>query len=178
MLSVTDLFLIHPAQNVSESATTLMLRSASTSKGKWLKTGQSQSKIKEQQDNSTSHEPPSSTKPSTKRQVSWLTDKNKDGKSSLDLLVEWITTGQNYELWRRAGGTRNKYDITQTVVQYLEAHGIQGSDARGVEQQISQLESEYRAASDWLAETGQRRIQDKLEADQRRKLSEDSGSNS
>ena len=44
--------------------------------------------------------------------------------------------------------------------------------------QISQLESEYRAASDWLAETGQRRIQDKLEADQRRKLSEDSGSNS
>ncbi|KNZ62650.1 uncharacterized protein VP01_12420g1 [Puccinia sorghi] len=45
----------------------------------------------------------------SKQQVSWLNYQNCEGKSSLDLVVEWLTTGENYELWR--GGTKSKREV-------------------------------------------------------------------
>ncbi|KNZ47927.1 hypothetical protein VP01_603g8 [Puccinia sorghi] len=55
-----------------------------------------------------------------KKQVSCLNNKNKEVKISLYLLVEWMTTGDNYELWN--GGTKNNREMAGLIVQFLVAH--------------------------------------------------------
>lgn len=58
-----------------------------------------------------------------KKVRSWQTDLNDEGKSSLDLIVEWLTTNDNYQLWR--GGSKSKREVSEMIVKYLAQNGIE-----------------------------------------------------
>ncbi|KAH9820324.1 hypothetical protein DFH28DRAFT_1197470 [Melampsora americana] len=101
--------------------------------------------------------------PPKRNQMSWLKDLNADGKSALDLIVEWLafTWGDqespsdaiwmcmesdnliltNYSAFRSAN--LSKKECTERCAKYLHAHGF-----------IEQLESKFRAAENWRKATG------------------------
>ncbi|KAA1114121.1 hypothetical protein PGTUg99_022302 [Puccinia graminis f. sp. tritici] len=84
---------------------------------------------------------------------SWTTDRNPDGQSSLDLIVDWLTVEGNYDLWR--SGRRSKRDVAETIAQYLVTNGAALREWRGIEQQINGLERKFRDALAWRNQTGQ-----------------------
>ncbi|OAV92365.1 hypothetical protein PTTG_02241 [Puccinia triticina 1-1 BBBD Race 1] len=85
--------------------------------------------------------------------VSWTRDRNADGKSSLDLIVDWLTVQGNYDLWR--SGRVSKQDVSERIVTYLVNNGAAQREWRGVEQQILTLERNFRKALAFQNQTGQ-----------------------
>ncbi|KNZ64558.1 hypothetical protein VP01_1015g3 [Puccinia sorghi] len=67
-----------------------------------------------------------------------------------------ILTGEALWIYKR--------EVAGIFVQLLEANGLQGQDARGVEKQINKLESKYCNAANWRTQTGQG-IEEEMEAD-------------
>ncbi|KAA1122289.1 hypothetical protein PGTUg99_036255 [Puccinia graminis f. sp. tritici] len=91
---------------------------------------------------------------------SWTTDRNHDGQSSMDLIVDWLTVEGNYGLWRL--GRRSKQDVAETIAQYLVTNGAASREWHGIEQQITGLERKFRDALALRNQTGQG-IMDKAE---------------
>ncbi|OAV96373.1 hypothetical protein PTTG_26370 [Puccinia triticina 1-1 BBBD Race 1] len=84
---------------------------------------------------------------------SWTTNRNNDGQSSLDLVVEWLTVEGNYELWW--SGRRSQREVAEMIGQYLVHNGAISREWRGIKQQISGLEQKFRDALPWRNQTGQ-----------------------
>jgi hypothetical protein len=68
---------------------------------------------------------------------SWTRSKNTNGKSELDVIVDWLTVEGNYQKWR--GGDMSKRDVCEEVLIYLAKNGFedQARNWKGVEQQVS-----------------------------------------
>ena len=49
---------------------------------------------------------------------SWRNTKNKDGKSSLDLIVEWLTVKGNFNQWRSSD--TSKRDVAEEIAKFLK----------------------------------------------------------
>jgi len=90
--------------------------------------------------------------------------KNKEGKSSLDLIVEWLTVEGNFNRWRSSD--TSKRDVAEIIATYLKDNGFPNRDWKGVEQQITSLEKRFREALQWQEQTGQG-IMDEAEAKQK-----------
>ncbi|KAE8965687.1 hypothetical protein PR001_g28651, partial [Phytophthora rubi] len=96
--------------------------------------------------------------PTGKKRVMWHNDGLSDDVSSLSVLIDWITDGDNYDRYR-GGEEQNgetKVALAEQVSRLISFKGIKTMrSAKDITSKISSLESSYRAAVDWLAATGQ-----------------------
>ncbi|KAH9085496.1 hypothetical protein Ae201684P_005204 [Aphanomyces euteiches] len=117
-----------------------------------------------------------STLASTKRNgVAWDSDAvPQDAMSSLDVLLEWLTDGDNYTRWRAGSQKKtpplhanslstsrslpvvvSKEKLCQEIVNKFHDHGLSHRSSREVRSKINDLERSYRAARDWANTTGE-----------------------
>jgi hypothetical protein len=92
----------------------------------------------------------------TKTRRPWDNDAVSGGKSSLDVLLDWLTNGSNYMRWKGgASGGTTKEKMCSDVVALLRNQEILHRTNRDIRNKIGELERSYRSATDWLAKTGQ-----------------------
>ncbi|ETL35886.1 hypothetical protein L916_12043 [Phytophthora nicotianae] len=84
-----------------------------------------------------------SSSPAAKKRVLWDRDGVNGGPSSMKILLDWLTTEGNYTKWK--GGIERR----------LIDAGIRHRKPADVRDKIQNLESKYRTAVAWLANTGQ-----------------------
>ncbi|KAH9807177.1 hypothetical protein DFH28DRAFT_1220375 [Melampsora americana] len=120
----------------------------------------------------TTVEQPEST--SVRKQLSWNKDMNAEGKTMLDLIVEWLgftwgdqesaedviwmcmeshdTESTNFTRYRM--GIPKKKECADRCGKFLSAKGFGGFTWAGIKQQIDTLETKFRAAEAWRTDTG------------------------
>ncbi|WAR59902.1 hypothetical protein PtB15_11B543 [Puccinia triticina] len=100
---------------------------------------------------------PQSTQPKTKKPlIPWDCDGVNGGESSIEIVLEWLATGTNYKRWRGDGERgRTKTRLCSEIVQLMNLRGITHCDTKGVCQKISDLQSSYNTARDFLKNTGE-----------------------
>lgn len=85
----------------------------------------------------------------------WETDRvSIDGKSSLDVLLAWVTKHGNYDRWR--GGAKQdttKEAMCQEIVGLLHSHRLVHRHTRDVCSKPNDLERSFREAVDWRSRT-------------------------
>ncbi|KAE8891692.1 hypothetical protein PF002_g5657 [Phytophthora fragariae] len=94
----------------------------------------------------------------TRKRVPWHNDGPNDNISSLSVLMNWLTSGNNYGRYRGGEGQtgETKQTLASEVVDAIAANGIATArTSKDVMTKILGLESSFRVASDWLANTGQ-----------------------
>ncbi|KAG9417072.1 hypothetical protein AC1031_001460 [Aphanomyces cochlioides] len=100
--------------------------------------------------------PPLKTLSRSKR-VLWTTDAIAGGKSSMDILVSWLTTEGNYARWK--GGDKHsgstKTTLAGQINLMMKKSGIHNRMAKDIIQKISTIESSYKEAKEWKENTGQ-----------------------
>ncbi|KNZ50052.1 hypothetical protein VP01_4625g1, partial [Puccinia sorghi] len=84
------------------------------------------------------------------------------GSSSMEIVLEWLTTGTNYQRWRgdlEEGKT--KKSSCSKIIQMMNDNGINHRDAKGMYTSpffwflpMSNLQSSYKSACDWKQNTG------------------------
>ncbi|KAI7938585.1 hypothetical protein MJO28_014164 [Puccinia striiformis f. sp. tritici] len=84
---------------------------------------------------------------------SWTNNQNRDGLSTLDLIVEWLTVEGHYNLWRNSGVS--KREVAEIINEYVIANGGESRVWRGIDQQITSLETKFRVALAYRDQTGQ-----------------------
>ncbi|ETV63702.1 hypothetical protein H257_19365 [Aphanomyces astaci] len=91
------------------------------------------------------------------KRVLWTKDSVGDGKSSMDVVIAWMSVETNYVRWK--GGDKHsgstKASLAAEVVERLANNGIHHRTTKDVVQKIGDVERSYRTACDWLANTGQ-----------------------
>ncbi|OAV86381.1 hypothetical protein PTTG_29940 [Puccinia triticina 1-1 BBBD Race 1] len=96
--------------------------------------------------------PASKPKKTTKKKaVPWDRDGVDGGNSSMDIVLEWLSSDSNYQRWRgdlEEGKT--KKSLCSEILQIMIASGI----THRITQKISDLQSSYNTARDWKRNTG------------------------
>ncbi|GLE04242.1 hypothetical protein PINS_up013153 [Pythium insidiosum] len=92
-----------------------------------------------------------------KQRILWDSDNaTPDGKTSIGVLLEWLTAPGNYARWcdgkGQAGETREK--LCSEINAALRSHGILHRENANIRTQISELERAFDAAVLWLVEQG------------------------
>ena len=87
----------------------------------------------------------------------WHDDGPKEGVSSLDVLLDWMTTGNNYATWK--GGNKNsgktKKTIASTISEKISRAGIKTErKPKDIMMKIASIEAKFKQAYDWLHNTG------------------------
>lgn len=87
------------------------------------------------------------------RQLPWDMDRVKDkGKSSLDVLLEWITTGANYARWR--DGSIEKSSLCSEIQTLLQEQGIKHRNEQDIRNKIQAFEKSIKAAKRMIIRSG------------------------
>lgn len=91
-------------------------------------------------------------------QKSWVTDKNDQGKSSYDTIVDWILIDGNYDRWTgkksAIGKAERKTQILQEIQALLMATGHGERDTAGISQQIRNVKVKFESVKAELGGTG------------------------
>uniref|UniRef100_K3WL00 Uncharacterized protein n=1 Tax=Globisporangium ultimum (strain ATCC 200006 / CBS 805.95 / DAOM BR144) TaxID=431595 RepID=K3WL00_GLOUD len=92
-----------------------------------------------------------------KQRILWDSDAaTRDGKTSIGILLEWLTTPGNYERWKdgksQFGETREA--LCSQIKAEMKKHGILHRENANIRTQISELERAYDAAVAWLMLNG------------------------
>ncbi|KAE8888947.1 hypothetical protein PF005_g8333 [Phytophthora fragariae] len=93
---------------------------------------------------------------SKKKPIFWDRDAVKEGKSSLQVVFDWLSTEMNYNKWRvsdRNNGS-TKESLLKEIVSELKAVGIEHRTTGDVREKISAIERQFREAVDFQAQTG------------------------
>jgi len=86
-----------------------------------------------------------------KKRAFWHNDN--EGKSSLDLLLDWMTTEGNYSKWK--GGYVKKDAIAKEILFFLKEKGMKTNRSpRDVSMKVYEIETKYKKAKDFLSGTG------------------------
>ena len=102
-----------------------------------------------------------------KKKTLWTNDGTEDTPSSMDMLLDWLTTDGNYSRWKGSdtkkghlflniglkGGIKKEVLCTE-ICNALKAVGIDYRVNADIRPKISTIEQGFRKASDWLANTG------------------------
>ncbi|KAI7959867.1 hypothetical protein MJO29_004935 [Puccinia striiformis f. sp. tritici] len=97
---------------------------------------------------------------SRKKPISWEKDGvDKDGVvgfSSMQILLDWLTTEGNFERWRGdiQGGLTKEALAAEIITIYAE-NGIHHRNNKDVRSKIQELQDSYSKACDWLRNTGE-----------------------
>lgn len=92
-----------------------------------------------------------STSPSTPARIAWDDDRVKD-KTSMQVLVEWVASGDNYARW--TSGKPAKTELCRELNAQLEAQGIYHRTNRDVYSRLRHLEISVANAVQFLNEQG------------------------
>ncbi|KAG7386144.1 hypothetical protein PHYPSEUDO_000576 [Phytophthora pseudosyringae] len=91
-----------------------------------------------------------------KKPIFWDRDSVNEGKSSLQVVLDWLSTETNYNKWR--GSDRNngntKEALLKEIVAELKAEVITHSTTGEVREKINTIEKQFREAVDFQAQTG------------------------
>jgi len=92
-----------------------------------------------------------------KGRVPWQTDGLTPEINSMAVIIDWLTKEGNYNHWR--GGDKqngmNKQVIANEISQIIRDSGITADrQRRDIHIKINRLEQQFRAATDWLNQTG------------------------
>lgn len=90
------------------------------------------------------------TRSGKKAPIFWDSDGVNGGKSSLRVVLEWMTNPANYDKWRGSDRTsgKTKEALLTDIVDRLKAVGIEHRDSAGVREKINTLEKQFREAED------------------------------
>ncbi|KAA1105797.1 hypothetical protein PGT21_019927 [Puccinia graminis f. sp. tritici] len=91
-----------------------------------------------------------------KKAIPWDRDGVNGGDSSIDIVLDWLSTGNNYERWRgdnEKGMTKTR--LCSEIVHIMNQKGIRHRDTKGVRQKIGDLQSSYNTARDFVKNTGE-----------------------
>ncbi|KAG9408515.1 hypothetical protein AC1031_020373 [Aphanomyces cochlioides] len=98
--------------------------------------------------------------PTRRSRVAWDADSatvdGTRGKSSLEVLLDWICLLPNYQRWK--GDTQHgvtKEVLCTEINSIMKANGITHRSNQDIRTKIGDLERSYRTAIDWKANTGQ-----------------------
>ncbi|KAI9913358.1 hypothetical protein PsorP6_005573 [Peronosclerospora sorghi] len=98
-------------------------------------------------------------KPSTgagrKKSISWVNDAVAPGRSSIQVLLDWLRERGNYDRWR--GDTQkaiSKESLAGEIVGLLKKKGITHLKNKGLRAKLQELQESYAKASDWKNQTG------------------------
>ena len=91
----------------------------------------------------------------SKKRYLWDKDGIDGGKSSLSVLLEWLTTEGNYRKWK--GGDKQsgktKETICSEIVAIMKDNGLHHRKNMNIRDKIQLLENQYKDATDWLNNT-------------------------
>ncbi|KAG7381908.1 hypothetical protein PHYPSEUDO_005490 [Phytophthora pseudosyringae] len=91
-----------------------------------------------------------------RKPIFWDRDGVNDGKSSLQVVLDWLSTETNYNKWR--GSDRNngntKEALLKEIVAELRAVGFAHRATGDVREKINTIEKQFREAVDFQAQTG------------------------
>ncbi|KAF4034994.1 hypothetical protein GN244_ATG13010 [Phytophthora infestans] len=95
------------------------------------------------------------TRSGKKAPIFWDSDGVDGGKSSLRVVLEWMTNPANYNKWRGSDRTsgKTKEALLAEIVAQLKAVGIEHRDSPGVRENINSLEKQWRQAEDFRLAT-------------------------
>ncbi|ETL81575.1 hypothetical protein L917_18111 [Phytophthora nicotianae] len=101
--------------------------------------------------------PRSKNRSGKKKSVFWDKDAVIEGKTSIRLVLNWLTTQGNYDKWRGSDRTngKTKEALLKEIVADLHKAKLLHRDTAGVREKINQLETGFRKVEDFLACTGQ-----------------------
>jgi hypothetical protein len=86
---------------------------------------------------------------------SWAKDDVDGGPSSMDILVDWLSTGTNYARWRGKGAMgASKKSLCAEIQRKMAANGLDRLP-KDIQSKIATLQSGYNHARDWLENTGE-----------------------
>eukprot|EP00644_Phytophthora_capsici_P000492 jgi/Phyca11/100404/e_gw1.4.1211.1 len=96
------------------------------------------------------------TRSGKKAPIFWDSDGVDGGKSSLRVVLEWMTNPANYNKWRGSDRTsgKTKEALLPEIVAQLKAVCIEHRDSPGVREKINSLEKQWRQAEDFRLATG------------------------
>ncbi|PLW38247.1 hypothetical protein PCASD_19197 [Puccinia coronata f. sp. avenae] len=90
-----------------------------------------------------------------KKAVPWDFDGVDGGSSSVEIVLEWLTTASNYSQWRGdLEEGKNEKSLSSEIIELMKENGIYQRDAKGITQRISGFQSSYKTAEDWKRNTG------------------------
>ncbi|KAA1097560.1 hypothetical protein PGT21_011286 [Puccinia graminis f. sp. tritici] len=85
------------------------------------------------------------------REPPWAMDLVNGGPKSLAILLDWLSTGDNYTQWVTTGVRDPKReDVCLDVVARMQQHGIRHRTAMGVNRKIQLLRRSFNTAQDFV----------------------------
>ena len=97
----------------------------------------------------------SSSAKSRKAPKKWEEDGVEGGPSSMDILLEWITSGTNYARWKGDANGVSKQTLCADIVSRMKEAGIFHRNAADVRAKLIALQTSYNKARDWSENTGE-----------------------
>jgi hypothetical protein len=104
---------------------------------------------------SSSAAPLSDTNKSRKTPKKWEDDGVNGGSSSIDIILDWITTDGNYAKWKGDAGGKSKQTLCGEIICCMKAVGIYHRNNADIRAKISEIQSSYNKARDWSLNTGE-----------------------
>ncbi|KAE9281908.1 hypothetical protein PF008_g27768 [Phytophthora fragariae] len=91
-----------------------------------------------------------------KKPIFWDRDAVKEGKSSLQVVFDWLSTEMNYNKWRGSDriNENTKEALLKAIVSELKAVGIVHRTTGDIREKISAIERQFREAVDFQVQTG------------------------
>ncbi|KAH9807970.1 hypothetical protein DFH28DRAFT_936969 [Melampsora americana] len=84
--------------------------------------------------------------------VQWDKDDNGSGKTSIYILVSWLTEDGNYERYKSNKST--KIRVAEEIEEHMVKNGITWRSASVIISKIDRLEIDWRKADEWRGKTG------------------------
>ncbi len=85
----------------------------------------------------------------------WEEDGVNGGKSSLDIILDWITTGTNYSRWKGDSEGATKETLCGEVVSLMNDAKIYHRKNADIRAKLSEFQTSYNKARDWSENTGE-----------------------
>ncbi|KAA1070956.1 hypothetical protein PGT21_005050 [Puccinia graminis f. sp. tritici] len=98
--------------------------------------------------------PPLPSDETARRRIGWNSDGTAGGPSSIQLLLLWITAGENYRAWMASPFHTQEREVACAEIQrFMQTQGDIDRDPRDINRKIQQLRQSYRSAHDFVVYT-------------------------
>jgi hypothetical protein len=85
----------------------------------------------------------------------WNNDGVDGGKSSIDIVLEWISEPRNFSRWKGGVSKETKDSLCSEILAIMREAGISARNKGDIRTKIQEIINDYNKASDWLRRTGE-----------------------